>query len=298
MRKPVAGDVGEAAHVDRGLEQLAHRAHVDHRGLEQRLADACAPPSSGGALVEVRQRRRASVQPVRVDAARGQARHGVAGLDALRRSRSRRGPRGRRRSRPGRSRRGEGWPRISSGSTASSPPGISTPACSAPRRRPIADLPQRLRVGLLDRDVVEQRDRLGARRRRRRWRSSPRSRCPPCRSARAARTTITFVPTPSQDSARPRPVVEAQHVGVVAGAERRPRRPPGARSRPGHPTSALTASAERAGRPPRARRPLQASGPFKRMARRGGSRGRTRSPGCAPTALLRGGAARAPRRRR
>ena len=33
---------------------------------------------------------------------------------------------------------GDGWPRISSGSTATSPPGISTPACSAPAFSPRA----------------------------------------------------------------------------------------------------------------------------------------------------------------
>ena len=32
---------------------------------------------------------------------------------------------------------GDGWPRISSGRIATSPPGISTPASSAPRLRPM-----------------------------------------------------------------------------------------------------------------------------------------------------------------
>ena len=57
---------------------------------------------------------------------------------------------------------GEGWPLITSGSCASSPPGISIPASSAPAFRPSRDRAQHLRVRLLDRDVVHQRDRLGA----------------------------------------------------------------------------------------------------------------------------------------
>ena len=53
-------------------------------------------------------------------------------------------------------------PRTMSPSWASSPPGISTPASSAPRARPDADLLADLGVGALDRDVVEHRQRLGA----------------------------------------------------------------------------------------------------------------------------------------
>ena len=43
VEQALAGDVGEAAHLDLRLEQLAHRAHVDHGGLEQRLAHAGPP---------------------------------------------------------------------------------------------------------------------------------------------------------------------------------------------------------------------------------------------------------------
>ena len=57
---------------------------------------------------------------------------------------------------------GDGWPLISSGRIATSPPGISTPACSAPVLEADADLLHHLGVGLLDREVVQQRDRLGA----------------------------------------------------------------------------------------------------------------------------------------
>ena len=52
--------------------------------------------------------------------------------------------------------------RTRSPSWASSPPGISTPASSAPRARPTPICLADRRVGLLDRDVVEHRQRLGA----------------------------------------------------------------------------------------------------------------------------------------
>ena len=51
---------------------------------------------------------------------------------------------------------------MSSGSTASSPPGISTPASSAPRAEADRDLLEHGGVGALDGDVVEHRDRLRA----------------------------------------------------------------------------------------------------------------------------------------
>ena len=57
---------------------------------------------------------------------------------------------------------GEGWPRITSGSWQTSPPGISTPAASAPTLQPEGDLAQQLGIGGLDGEVVEQRQRLGA----------------------------------------------------------------------------------------------------------------------------------------
>ena len=46
--------------------------------------------------------------------------------------------------------------------TASSPPGISTPAASRADLQALRDPRERVRVGLLDGEVVEQRDRLGA----------------------------------------------------------------------------------------------------------------------------------------
>ena len=60
---------------------------------------------------------------------------------------------------------GEGWPRITSGSWQTSPPGISIPAASAPALQPQPDLTQQLGLGLLDGQIVEQGHRLGARRR-------------------------------------------------------------------------------------------------------------------------------------
>ena len=56
---------------------------------------------------------------------------------------------------------GDGWPRITSGSWQTSPPGISTPASLGARAQADRDLAQHLGVGLLDGDVVEQRERLG-----------------------------------------------------------------------------------------------------------------------------------------
>ena len=50
---------------------------------------------------------------------------------------------------------------MSSGSTASSPPGISIPAVCADLQ-PERDVRQRLRIGPLDGQVVEHRDGLGA----------------------------------------------------------------------------------------------------------------------------------------
>ena len=53
-------------------------------------------------------------------------------------------------------------PRTSSPSWASSPPGISIPASSAPRARPTPISSQTAGSALVDRDVVEHRQRLGA----------------------------------------------------------------------------------------------------------------------------------------
>ena len=139
VRQPAAGDVREAVDGQPGAQQLEHRAHVDDGRLEQHVGDRRA-----------RQRRRAG--------GRGRAARARGGRACSRwsaaRSRAARSAR-----RPARTRApvtirssatvpkhaavrskpvGDGWPRISSGSTATSPPGISTPACSAPALSPRA----------------------------------------------------------------------------------------------------------------------------------------------------------------
>ena len=226
-------------------QQLAHRAHVDHGGLEQRLAHAARRPARRGASsrsVSARARERVAVG---VHAARGQPDHRVAGLGARRRSRPRRGPRARRTCPPGRCPLGDGWPRISSGTTASSPPGISTPASSAPAFRPRPIAASTSSSDLLDGDVVEHRDRVGARRRSRRSRSSRCSRCPTVSKRPSCSATISLVPTPSVDRARPVSLAEAQDVGVVARAQ--------------HASAARGRCRSCAARPPARRRPRPAS---------------------------------------
>ena len=122
-----------------------------------------------------------------------------------------------------------GCPRISSGSTASSPPGISTPACSAPAAQAAADLLERLGVGLLDGDVVEHARSARRRRRSRRSRSSRCSRCPTVSKRPSCLGDDHLGAHAVAGQRQPAPVVEPQHVRVVARA--RARRATGARSR-------------------------------------------------------------------
>ena len=76
----VARDVGEAADVDRGAQQVEHRGDVDLGRLEQDLAERPAEPVVVRAqLGERAPRERVAV---RVQARRGQADQRVAGLDA------------------------------------------------------------------------------------------------------------------------------------------------------------------------------------------------------------------------
>ena len=147
-------------------EEVQDRAHVDLRRLEQLVGDACGRARPGESSSERPPRsssaRRASVKPLECSPLDGQPDEHVA-------RRTMRSPVTTRSSAttptaaPTRSSPwGEGWPRIISGSCASSPPGISMPACSAPAFRPAPDRREHLRVGLLDREVVDHRARLGA----------------------------------------------------------------------------------------------------------------------------------------
>ena len=120
------------------------RAHVDHGRLEQRVGHRGA--------AELRRARRRGPRPPSSEQRAAGERVAVGVQAAATAGRSARRP-GRRRAPvtiassatvpnavPQRSKPcGDGWPRISSGRTASSPPGISTPAClgadaSGPRR--------------------------------------------------------------------------------------------------------------------------------------------------------------------
>ena len=150
---------------DAGAQQVERRAHVDHGRLEQRVGD--------GRAAELRRAwRRGPARRRRARGARACSRWSAG------RSTGRRSARRRARCRapvtiassatvpiavPQRSKPcGDGWPRISSGSTASSPPGISMPASAAPTARPRAIAAVAVGVGLLDGEVVDHRDRLGA----------------------------------------------------------------------------------------------------------------------------------------
>ena len=165
VQQAAAGDVGEAVHA--AGPSAAARAPRGRRSRSARAArrPRVAPPSALGAVVE-RERRRArgARASSRWSAGRddGQADQRVAGRGTsapVTIASSATVPKQAAvRSKPF----GDGWPRISSGSTATSPPGISTPASSAPRLSPTPICAHHLGVGLLDGQVVEQRDRLGA----------------------------------------------------------------------------------------------------------------------------------------
>ena len=122
---------------------------------------------------------------------------------------------------------GEGWPRISSGTTASSPPGISTPGILGAGLQAPPDRGEHVVARLLDGDVVEHRDRVG-----------PDAdhvvhvhgdavdphRVEP---ARAARRRSASCRRRRVESASPALAADPQHVRVVAGPQRGARRAPG-----------------------------------------------------------------------
>ena len=135
-----AGDVREAAHGDVGAQQLQHGADVDDRRLQQRVGDARAA-ELGRACRRAPGRRRPAARGARA-CSRWSAGRWTGRRSARRRARSA-SPvtisssltvpiAVAQRSKPC----GDGWPRISSGRTASSPPGTSMPAASAPTFRP------------------------------------------------------------------------------------------------------------------------------------------------------------------
>jgi hypothetical protein len=72
-----SGDVGEAAHVHVGVEELADRPHVDDGGLEQHVPDGLV----ADLLVEVGEHAPGEAEAVRVDAAGRHADQRVARLD-------------------------------------------------------------------------------------------------------------------------------------------------------------------------------------------------------------------------
>ena len=60
VQQPAAGDVRQAAHVGARAQQLEHRAHVDHRRLEQRVGHRGAAERGRGARRARGRRRRAA----------------------------------------------------------------------------------------------------------------------------------------------------------------------------------------------------------------------------------------------
>ena len=134
VQQAAAGDVGEAVDRDVRADQLERGAHVDHRRLEQRVGERAALERA----VEREALDRAAGERVgvRVQAAAGQADQRVAGRDLL--AGDDLVERDRAEARGGQVEAvGDGWPLISSGRIATSPPGISTPACSAPFLSPM-----------------------------------------------------------------------------------------------------------------------------------------------------------------
>ncbi len=157
VQEAVPGDVGQAPHVHVRAEQLADRLHVDHRRLEQHVAHRLVPDL----LVEIGEHTTGEAQAVGVDAAGGHADQSVARLDAR-----------------------AGHDRVEVHE-----PGAEADEVESPRRGMAAhdvrqhgqltardldagqlrtrtetepDLLQHLGIGLLDGDVVKQRDRVGA----------------------------------------------------------------------------------------------------------------------------------------
>ena len=160
-----AGDVREAAHGDVRAQQLEHRAHVDHGRLEQRVGDARAA-ELGRAVVErqaalVEQRAARERVAVGVQAARREAdervagRDGVAGHDRVERDGADRG-----------AAEVEAVRRRVAADELGQHGELAAGDLDARRLRAdpqaLGDPRQRVRVGLLDGEVVEHRDRLGA----------------------------------------------------------------------------------------------------------------------------------------
>ena len=166
VEQAVAGDVREAVHLALRAQQVERRAHVDRGRLEQLVGERCARARRASRRATGRpassSARRASVKPFECSPLEGTPITASPGAIALPGEDPVARARRRTRRRPGRSRAATGGPASISGTWASSPPGISIPACSAPARRPSPIAASIARVGLLDGDVVDHRDRLGA----------------------------------------------------------------------------------------------------------------------------------------
>ena len=162
VEQPVAGDVGQAAHVHArtpaGRAPRARRSRWARAARRRRCArPARAAPRRGRSARCARACSRWSARRSR--AARSRRRRARAAAPVTTASRSTSPTHMPTRSRPP----GEGCPRISSGTTASSPPGISTPGVLGARlEAPARRASSTSSPDLLDGDVVEHRDRVGA----------------------------------------------------------------------------------------------------------------------------------------
>ena len=199
VEEPVAGDVGETAHVDVRLEQRPHGAHVDHGRLEQQVATVVRRPARSRS---VSTRGRGSA---RSSACRSRdADDRVAGLDP----------------RAGHDRVEVDEPDAEADQVEAARRGVAPDqvgqdgqlaagdldAGPAPRRacRPTAICSSTRGVGVLDGDVVEQRDRVGARRRSTSLTFIAMQSMPTVSKRPSCSATITLEPTPSRRSASPR----------------------------------------------------------------------------------------------
>ena len=165
VQQAAAGDVGQPVDVEAGAQERERRADVDHGRLEQRVGDARAA-QLGRAVVEaesavLEQRAARERVAVGVQARRGDAdervarRHVGAGQDRVEGDRAD--------GRPAQVEAVRG--RVAAdelGQDGELAAGISIPAASAPTLQALADALERIGVGLLDGEVVDHRDRLGA----------------------------------------------------------------------------------------------------------------------------------------
>ncbi len=150
------GDVGEAADLDLGAQQLEHRLDVDLGRLQQDVAERAAEPAVG-VLVERQpvERRAGQRVAVGVDAGGGQADHRVAGPhrgavdDRVERDGAEAGA-------------GDVEAAHHVAELRQLAAGDLDPGQLGAAGQADADLLADLRVGALDRDVVEHRQRLGA----------------------------------------------------------------------------------------------------------------------------------------